>query len=53
MTTLTAKDIKEFKAEMKVKTVYEVAETSGWSPTTLRRIKKSRSLKHYKELCNS
>lgn len=51
MTQLTVSDFRELKAQLKVNSVSEVADSSGWSPTTLRRIKKARSLKAYKALC--
>lgn len=49
---MTMADFKQLKQDLKAKSVTEVSDKSGWSATTLRRVKKARSFKQYREFCN-
>jgi len=53
MTRLTHGEFKELKQAIKETSIAEVAEDTNWSKSTLRRIKKARSLKQYRELCRT
>jgi len=51
MTKMTVKEFKSLKTMLKTKSTADVAKKTGWSETSLRRVKKSRSLKGYCDLC--
>lgn len=53
MSRMTIKDFKDLKQSLKGKTVMELAIQTDFSATTLRRVKKSKSFKGYKELCSN
>jgi len=50
-TALTVEDFNALKQDIKQNGVMGALENTQWSETTLRRIKKARSLKHYRTLC--